>query len=53
LKLFSAHVKSNPHRGLWALSDEIAAKLAGFDASVKRIANPGLLGHLCRLLARR
>ena len=36
-----------------ALADEIAANLAGFDASVKKFANPGLLGHLCRLLARR
>jgi hypothetical protein len=35
-----------------ALSAEIGAKLAGFDARVKKFANPALLGHLCRLLAR-
>ena len=34
-----------------ALSADIAAKLAAFDTSVKKFANPGLLGHLCRLLA--
>jgi hypothetical protein len=34
------------------LSADIASKLAGFDAAVKQFGNPGLLGHLCRLLAR-
>ncbi len=35
-----------------ALSAEIMVKLAGFDAHVKQFANPALLGHLCRILAR-
>ena len=31
---------------------EVSSKLAGFDAQIKQYANPGLLGHLCRILVR-
>ena len=34
------------------LSAEIAARLYGFDAALPGSVNPGLLGHICRLLAK-
>jgi hypothetical protein len=36
-----------------ALSAQIAARLSAFDIALPAVVNPGLLGHLCRLLSRR
>ena len=34
-----------------ALMAEITARFQGFDTALPTVVNPGLLGHLCRLLA--